>query len=117
VQVGAQGIAVTSAGAEILVSLARPLTELEAAIRQRADPLLSIPLYDTVIREAGVILESRLREIVASASFGQALIEEYYKLLCSRYGGKPRARFATSRKASAVYCWIECPRLWKPSTR
>ena len=54
-------------------------------------------MYDTVIRESGIILETRLREITASASFGQALIEEYYKLFCSRFGGKPRAIFKVLR--------------------
>jgi len=96
-QVSAEGIAVMNASADILVSLARPLIDLEAEIRRRAEPLLSIPLYDTAIREAGIILETRLREITASASFGQALIEEYYKFLCSRYGGKPRAIFKVLR--------------------
>jgi hypothetical protein len=96
-QISAQGIAVTAAGADILVSLARSLGDLEIDIRRRAEPLLSIPLYDTAIREAGIILETRLREITASTSFGQALIEEYYKLLCSRYGGKPRSIFKILR--------------------
>ncbi len=96
-QISAQGIAVTSVSADILVSLARPLNDLEHEIQRRAESLLSIPLYDTAIREAGIILEMRLREITESASFGQGLIEEYYKLLFSRYGGKPGAIFKVLR--------------------
>jgi len=50
-------------------------------------------MYDTAIREAGIVLESRLRETTASISFGQSLIEEYYKLISSWFGGKPGAIF------------------------
>lgn len=96
-EIAAEGIAVTNASAEILVSLARPLDELVTTIRQRAEPLLLISFYDTAIREAAIILESRLREVTGSVGFGQALVDEYYKLLCSRYQGKPRAIFKILR--------------------
>jgi hypothetical protein len=90
-------LAMTNPSAEILVSLARPLDELVTTIRQRAEPLLLISYYDTAIREAAMILESRLREVTGSVGFGPALVDEYYKLLCSRYQGKPRAIFKIFR--------------------
>jgi hypothetical protein len=96
-QFAADGIAVTSISAETMVSLARPLSELGTAISQRAAPLLSIAFYDTAIREAGIILESRLREVTGSSLFGQNLVDEYYRLLCSRYQGNPRAIFKVLR--------------------
>ena len=39
----------------------------------------------------------RLSEITASALFGQSLIDNYYKLLCSRYGGRTSAFFKLLR--------------------
>jgi hypothetical protein len=57
------GITVTPAGAEALIALSRPVDELDQAIRVRVNPLLAIPFYDTAVREAGVILETRIREI------------------------------------------------------
>jgi hypothetical protein len=96
-QISADGIAVTGASADALVMIARPLSEIGAAIRQRAEPLVSISFYDTAVREAGIILESRLREVTGSTNFGQGLVDEYYKLLCARYQGNPRAIFKILR--------------------
>jgi len=92
-----EGIAVTDTTSDILVSLTRPVRDLESAIRRRVEPLLSIPLYDTAVREAAIILEMRLCEITASALFGQSLIDKYYKLLCSRYRGRTSAFFKLLR--------------------
>jgi len=96
-RIAAEGITVTDASTDILISLTRPVRDLERAIRQRVEPLLLIPFYDTAIREAGVILETRLREITGSASFGQVLIDEYYKLICSGCVDGPRAIFKVLR--------------------
>jgi hypothetical protein len=96
-EITADGITLTSSGREILASLARPLSELQAGIRERVEPLLSISSYDTAIRETAIILESRLREITGSDLFGQALVEEYYKRLCLRNQNNPRAIFKVLR--------------------
>jgi len=90
-QIANEGLGLTPDALRALQSLARPIDALEPTIRERAIPLLSIPLLDTAVREAGVILESRLRDATASSSYGQTLVEEYYAHLCSRDGGRATA--------------------------
>ncbi|HLY20848.1 MAG TPA: hypothetical protein VKT83_00105 [bacterium] len=87
VRVAEAGLAVTDAGMDMLSSLARPIDSLDEQIRNRVKPILLIPFYDTVVREASVILETRLRDIVHSASYGQNLVKEYYELVCKQDGG------------------------------
>jgi hypothetical protein len=86
VDISDAGVRVTVAGNAALASLARPTCDLETSIRDRVSPLLAISHYDTAVREAGIVLETRLRKIVGSGAFGQALIEAYYAHLCARDG-------------------------------
>ncbi len=86
-----EGLGLTPKAEQALGSLALPVEALNPAIRKRAVPLLSIPLLDTAVREASVILESCLRDATASMLFGQDLVEQYYKLLCTRNEGRATA--------------------------
>lgn len=84
-------ILLTSAVEETLLEITEPMGNLVAEIRERVHPLFDIAMYDTAVREAGVILESRIREVTATELYGQMLIEEYYQRLCSQNRGKPTA--------------------------
>jgi hypothetical protein len=96
-RISPEGIAVTDSGFQANLAAARPLEGLCPEIKERVSAVLAIPLFDTAVREAGVILETRLREIVGSSAFGQDLVREYYKLICSRQRERPSAFFKVLR--------------------
>jgi hypothetical protein len=60
---------------EILVGL-RP--DLHPVLAQRALPIADLGYYDAAVREGCVLLESRLKEIVASTKYGQALVSQFF---------------------------------------
>jgi hypothetical protein len=86
VRISPDGIGVTDVGFQANLEAACPLESLEPEIKERVGPLLAIPLLDSAVREAGVILETRLREVVKTQAFGQDLVREYFNLVCSRRG-------------------------------
>ena len=87
----------TPEASDVLRRLARPFEQLDPAIRERIKPLLDLPYHDTAVREASVVLESRLRVINKSSSYGQKLVEEYYDYLCARNHGRSTAFFKVLR--------------------
>lgn len=57
------GLCVTPADTEALAALVRPVDELERSVRGRVSPLLVVSLYDTAVREAGVVLKTAVCHI------------------------------------------------------
>jgi hypothetical protein len=49
--------------------------------RPRLEIILGRQLYDTALRELGVMLESRMREHVGSTAFGAKLVDEFVENL------------------------------------
>lgn len=96
-QIASEGLRLTREAEQALKDLARPLDTLDSAIRERVTPLLSIRQFDTAVREAAIILESRLRDATNTSKWGQGLIEEYYATLCSRNGGQETAHMKIIR--------------------
>jgi hypothetical protein len=96
-QVASRGISVTPEGSEALRRLAPPVDQLPRLIGDRVKPLLAISYHDTAVRDASIILESQLREVNGSSSFGQMLVNEYYEFLCARNNGRPTALFKVLR--------------------
>lgn len=86
IEIDDAGLVVTKLGLEALQSIAPPVTSLDAKIRERALPLLTIGQYDTAVREASVILETTLRELTLSEHFGQVLAEEFFKIAVNQSG-------------------------------
>jgi hypothetical protein len=80
------------------LSLARPVEHLYPAIAERVGPVLKIPLYDTAVREASLILETTLRHSTGKTdTYGDVLVDDYYRYLLSLSGGKSTAFFKTLR--------------------
>lgn len=90
-------ITLASEADETLLPLAMALDELSSEIGDRVRPLLAIPMYDTAIREASIILESRIREITRTESYGQMLVDEYYQMLCAGSQGRATASMKVLR--------------------
>jgi hypothetical protein len=86
-----EGIALTDEGAQAIFELSHSLNDIWPTILERIRPLLAIAYYDTAVREACIILETRLRKIVGTRSFGQDLVEEYCTSVVSRYMRAPSA--------------------------
>jgi hypothetical protein len=75
--VGNVGISVTDAGWSALDEhLSAQRGSLHASVKVRAVPIVGLGQFDTAVREACLLLETRLRHIVGSKNFGQALVVE-----------------------------------------
>jgi len=71
------GISVTDAGWVALDEhLSVQRETLHPSLKVRALPIVGIGHFDTAVREASLLLETRLRHIVGSTRFGQALVAE-----------------------------------------
>jgi hypothetical protein len=76
------GLKVTPSGWEALQKTLITLkSELHPLIVQRANPIAELGHYDAAVREACVILESRLKDISGLSDFGKTLIAKSFDLL------------------------------------
>jgi hypothetical protein len=96
-RISPSGIEVTKVGADLLLSLSRSVSELHPDIAQRVQPMISIKYYDSAVREAAIILESRLRDFTKSDEFGIKLVEACYRKLCNGNPNKAAAFFKVLR--------------------
>lgn len=72
------GLSITDGGwRELQALLVAERSKLHDSLRARAMPVVEIGQFDTAIREACVILESRLRWLIATNAFGQRLVDEF----------------------------------------
>lgn len=67
----------TEAGWSSLEELWPSVAAIPEVAKSRVDPILQSSLFDTALRELGVIIESKIREIIGSKAFGQRLIDEF----------------------------------------
>jgi hypothetical protein len=74
-------VQLTSAGSAFLESLWNDEFFVPEEIRSRLQPLLGNGLYDTALRELGVLIETRLRRALSSTRYGSQLIDEYIAAL------------------------------------
>lgn len=81
------GMSITALGMVEFERGARPLDELDTRVASRVGPLLDIERYDTAVRDAAVILETRLRDISASSDRGPNLVDHYIRVLLVANGG------------------------------
>ena len=58
--------------------MAEQRERIHADIQQRVDDLVALGRYDTAVRDACVLLETRLKEITGTTLFGQQLVEKLY---------------------------------------
>jgi hypothetical protein len=47
--------------------------------RVRVQPLIDVGLYDSAVRELGVLIESRIRSLTGSTAYGIRLVDELFK--------------------------------------
>lgn len=70
-------VRLTETGWSSLDELWPSVTSVPECAQSRVEPILQSGHFDTALRELGVIIESRIREIVGSKNFGQKLIDEF----------------------------------------
>jgi len=93
------GLRVTEAGYRALLEFApENLFGLHPVIVQRVEPLIAISTdpdnryFDTVVREATLILEARLKQITGTHDFGQRLVDVYWEMLTREKDFHPALR-------------------------
>ncbi len=80
-----EGLTVTTKGWTDLWSFVESPT-LNAYFESRLPPLLKIGYYDSAVREAAILLESKLRTRTGTKLFGQHLVDRYVADIVRKYG-------------------------------
>ncbi|WP_284984457.1 hypothetical protein [Arthrobacter sp. efr-133-TYG-118] len=74
-------ISLTSAAGPEIERLTREALEIPPSLQDRITVQLNAGLFDSVIRDLGAALETRMRVVTGSQGFGKNLIEQYIKAL------------------------------------
>ncbi|MEA3201355.1 MAG: hypothetical protein QOE90_2783 [Thermoplasmata archaeon] len=85
-RVSQEGLSVTAAGWTLLE--AQPPEPLAPPLTGRVERLLEAGDFDVAVREAGVLLETRLRGTSGSRAHGQALVRDFVASVVAREGRK-----------------------------
>ena len=73
------GMTLTESGYKVLQRLLIKNQELlDSELLKRIEPIIKINYYDTAVREACLLLETRVRTLTGTALFGNNLVEHYY---------------------------------------
>jgi hypothetical protein len=83
-----EGMSLTHQGLREIVQMSRSVDAMWPAVGDRVKPILAISYFDTAVREACIILETRIREILGTRDYGQDLVEKYVASVVFRFGAR-----------------------------
>lgn len=69
---------------ELREMMAEDRDRIHADVRRQVDDLIALGKYDTAVRDACVLLETRLKEVTGTTLYGQRLVERFYSDLAAQ---------------------------------